>query len=65
MVTFFSEGSRQRQARSELHDGALVTPFECPERMDLVLAALSKAAFEVRSPSHGICTCLSVGAVPM
>ncbi|HBM30306.1 MAG TPA: acetylpolyamine amidohydrolase, partial [Halomonas sp.] len=43
MLTFFSEGSRRRQARSELHDGALVTPFECPERIDLVLAALRQA----------------------
>ena len=61
MVTFFSEGSRQRQARSELHDGALVTPFECPERMDLVLAALSKAAFEVRSSSdYGLAPVLAV-----
>ena len=61
MLTFFSEGSRQRQARSELHDGALVTPFECPERMDLVLAALSKAAFEVRSPSdYGLAPVLAV-----
>ena len=61
MLTFFSESSRLRQARSELHDGALVTPFECPERMDLVLAALSKAAFEVRSPSdYGLAPVLAV-----
>ncbi|PCF96574.1 histone deacetylase family protein [Vreelandella nigrificans] len=61
MLTFFSEGSRQRQARSELHDGALVTPFECPERIDLVLNALHKAAFEVRTPSdYGLAPVLAV-----
>ncbi|MBR2513778.1 MAG: histone deacetylase family protein [Halomonas sp.] len=61
MLTFFSEDSRRRQARSELHDGAIVTPFECPERIDLVLSALRKAAFEVRAPSdYGLAPVLAV-----
>ncbi|MGP9796661.1 histone deacetylase family protein [Halomonas sp. 86] len=50
MLTFFSEDSRLRQARTELHDGALVSPFECPERVDLVLEQLRQAGFEVRAP---------------
>lgn len=61
MLTFFSEDSRRRQARSELHDGAIVAPFECPERIDLVLSALRKAAFEVRAPSdYGLAPVLAV-----
>lgn len=43
MLTFYSEESRLRQARTELHDGALVTPFECPERLDLVLKQLRQS----------------------
>lgn len=50
MLTFFSEDSRLRQARTELHDGALVSPFECPERIDLVLKHIRQAGFEVRNP---------------
>lgn len=50
MLTFFSEQSRLRQARTELHDGALVSPFECPERVDLVLKHIHQAGFAVRAP---------------
>ncbi len=50
MLTFFSEDSRLRRARTELHDGALVSPFECPERIDLVLRHIRQAGFDVRTP---------------
>ena len=51
MLTFYSEDSRLRQARTELHDGALVTPFECPERLDLVLNQLRQAKLgDIRTP---------------
>lgn len=62
MLTFFSPGSRLRQARSELHDGALVAPFESPERADLVLAAIQQAALgDVRTPAdYGLAPVLAV-----
>ncbi|WP_218314179.1 histone deacetylase family protein [Halomonas sp. 18071143] len=61
MRTFFSEDSRLRQARSELHDGTLVSPFECPARMDLVLAALAQANIEVQAPqAYGLDPVLAV-----
>jgi len=44
MHIFHSDKTRLRQARTELHDGVLVAPFECPERVDLVLKQLQKAA---------------------
>lgn len=52
MLTFYSEDSRLRQARTELHDGALVTPFECPERLDLVLKHLRQSGLgDIRTPA--------------
>ena len=51
MLTFYSDKSRLRQARTELHDGALVTPFECPERLDLVLQQLRRSGIgDIRTP---------------
>ncbi|QPL46460.1 GIY-YIG nuclease family protein [Halomonas sp. A40-4] len=44
MHIFYSDKTRLRQARTELHDGVLVAPFECPERVDLVLKQLQQAA---------------------
>ena len=40
MQVYHSEATKLRRARTELHDGQLMTPFECPERVDLVLAQL-------------------------
>lgn len=62
MLTFFSADSRLRQARSELHDGSLVAPFECSERLDLVLSAIQQSALgEVREPSdYGMAPVLAV-----
>ena len=62
MLTFYSEDSRLRQARTELHDGALVTPFECPERLDLVLKHLRQSGLgAIRTPSaYGLAPVLAV-----
>ena len=37
MITVYSPEHRQRNARSELHRGELVKPFECPERAQFVI----------------------------
>ncbi len=37
MLTFHTAATQQRRARTELDGGVLVTPYECPERVDLVL----------------------------
>ncbi|NIC37289.1 histone deacetylase family protein [Halomonas desiderata] len=37
MLTFHSESTKLRRAKTELNEGLLMTPFECPERVDLVL----------------------------
>lgn len=62
MLTFYSEGSRLRQARTELHDGTLVTPFECPERLDLVLKQVRQAQIgDIRTPdTYGLAPVLAV-----
>ncbi len=38
MLTVYSDDHRLRDARTELYGGALVAPFECPARAELVLA---------------------------
>ena len=40
MDTVYTERHRLRNARTELAGGELVRPFECPERMDRILARL-------------------------
>jgi acetoin utilization deacetylase AcuC-like enzyme len=62
MLTFYSEDSRLRKARTELHDGALVTPFECPERLDLVLKQLRQSALgDIHAPNaYGLAPVLAV-----
>ena len=40
MKTVFSEDHKLRDAKTELYGGELVRPFECPERMDYVMAQL-------------------------
>lgn len=37
MLTVYSDDHRLRDARTELYGGALVAPFECPARAELVL----------------------------
>jgi acetoin utilization deacetylase AcuC-like enzyme len=51
MRIYHSETTKLRRARTELHNGDLVTPYECPERVDLVLAALRERGLgEVHEP---------------
>lgn len=45
LVTVHSDRHRLQRGRSELIDGTLKPCLECPERMDLVLAALAAAGF--------------------
>ncbi|MEL6746754.1 MAG: histone deacetylase family protein [Pseudomonadota bacterium] len=42
MQTFFSPVHAQRNANSELYGGTFVTPFERPERVDMILAELER-----------------------
>ncbi|WP_136247539.1 histone deacetylase family protein [Halomonas borealis] len=51
MLTFHSAATQQRRARTELDGGVLVTPYECPERVDLVLERVRETRLgEVRAP---------------
>ncbi|ATJ83280.1 histone deacetylase family protein [Halomonas beimenensis] len=51
MLTFYSDGTRRRRARSELDGGVLVSPYECPERVELVLERVRDVGLgEVREP---------------
>jgi acetoin utilization deacetylase AcuC-like enzyme len=54
--TVFSDKHRLHDAKGELIDGALRAPFECPERAELVLAAVRAAELgDVVGPAeHGI-----------
>ncbi len=56
MRTVYSDRHRLHDARGELIDGALRPPFECPERADLILAAVRAADLgEVIEPTaHGL-----------
>ncbi|MDN3552880.1 histone deacetylase family protein [Halomonas almeriensis] len=51
MLTFHTAATQLRQARTELDGGVLVAPYECPERVDLVLKRIQLARLgEVREP---------------
>ena len=51
MLTFHSEDTKKRQAKTELHGGRLVAPFECPERVDIVIDRVRKVGLgEIREP---------------
>jgi acetoin utilization deacetylase AcuC-like enzyme len=54
--TVYSEKHRRHDARGELIDGALRPPFECPERAELVLAAVQAAELGpvIEPAEHGI-----------
>ncbi|MDR9440286.1 MAG: histone deacetylase family protein [Halomonas sp.] len=62
MITFHSETTKRRRARTELDGGQLVTPYECPERVDLVLQRVRETGLgEVREPVvHGLQPVLAV-----
>lgn len=50
MKVYYSEEHRKRRSQSELHGGELVAPFECPERIDHILAELEKRDFGAVHP---------------
>jgi acetoin utilization deacetylase AcuC-like enzyme len=54
--TVYSDRHRLHDARGELIDGALRPPFECPERADLILAAVRSAGLGevVDLTTHGL-----------
>lgn len=51
MKIAYSELHRKRDAKTELHGGELHPPFECPERIDHILAEIEKRQFgEIIAP---------------
>ncbi len=62
MRIYHSEVTKARRARTELDGGQLVPPWECPERVDMILAGLREAGVgEVFSPAeHGLAPVLAV-----
>lgn len=62
MLIFHSDDTCLRRARTELHDGALVEPFESPERVTLILERLKALALgEIRHPAtYGLAPVLAV-----
>lgn len=62
MRIIYSEDHKLRDARTELHDGRLVTPFEAPFRAEWILAAVREAGFaDVVAPDpHGLETARKV-----
>lgn len=62
MRIIYSEDHKLRDAKTELHGGLLVTPFEGPFRAEWILAAVREAGFaDVVAPAgHGLQTALSV-----
>ncbi len=62
MRVFYSEKHKLRDAKTELHGGILVKPFEGPFRAEWILAAVKEAGFaDVVAPEeHGLETALKV-----
>ncbi|SHL06236.1 histone deacetylase family protein [Halomonas caseinilytica] len=62
MLTFHTAATQQRRARTELDGGVLVTPYECPERVDLVLEHVHASRLgEVREPdAFGLAPVLAI-----
>lgn len=56
MKTVYSERHRMRDARTELHGGLLVPPFECPERAEHILAEVIASGLGpvVEIKEHGL-----------
>lgn len=53
MKIIYSDLHRKRQAKTELYGGELRPPFECPERMDYILAEIDKRKFgEILPPKE-------------
>lgn len=62
MRVFYSEKHKLRDAKTELHGGLLVKPFEGPFRAEWILEAVREAGFgDVVAPAeHGLDTALKV-----
>lgn len=62
MRVFYSEKHKLRDAKTELHGGILVKPFEGPFRAEWILEAVQQAGFtDVVAPTeHGLETALKV-----
>lgn len=56
MLIFYSPDTQKRRARIELHNGEIVAPFECPERVDMIIEQLrGQGLGEIRAPAaHGL-----------
>lgn len=53
MLTFHTSDTQLRRAKSELHGGELVPPFECPERIEIILRRIHEVGLgEVREPAR-------------
>ncbi|MES1928071.1 histone deacetylase superfamily protein [Salinisphaera dokdonensis CL-ES53] len=62
MLTFHSQDTKKRQAKTELDGGRLVTPYECPERVDMIIDAVRQRGLgEIRSTqAYGLDPVLAV-----
>ena len=54
MRVVLSDDHRSHFPAGELYDGALVRPFECPERWDHVVAALDATGLDDRTAPDGV-----------
>jgi acetoin utilization deacetylase AcuC-like enzyme len=53
MITVFSEEHVLRNAQTELHGGQLVRPFECPERVQMVVDRIRSVGLgDIRAPAR-------------
>jgi acetoin utilization deacetylase AcuC-like enzyme len=53
MLTIHSEGTKKRRAQTELYGGELVAPFECPERVDMIVDRIREVGLgEIREPAR-------------
>lgn len=62
MLTFHSARTKKRRAQTELDGGRLVTPYECPERVDMIIDRVRASGLgEIRVPhAYGLDPVLAV-----
>ncbi|ALM53254.1 histone deacetylase family protein [Halomonas huangheensis] len=62
MLIIHSDRTRQRRTQTELSGGELVSPFECPERVDYIIQRARDAQLgDIREPmEHGIDPVLAI-----
>lgn len=52
MLTFHSEATKKRRPQTELDGGRLVPPYECPERVDMIIERVRASGLgEIRAPA--------------